>query len=261
MTSPQLCTLSTQTRHYAPQLLNASCVAAIPQHLMQSRGAKARMRFQRLTHERKIGIENRGAQLLGAMKTLHLDGPPHRLGMNSQRLCDRAHLPVLGVKVAADLNPHFWIDHLSSPARRCARKRIDEAASPATDRTTQSITGPFVWPDTQRHERRRRVRFSTLRWWRRNPRLGTLIRHAARTSAATIGTLTITMIQSFLGALLMPPVGRAMLLAPRMVSALCAAITLAAIAARANPEQRPAAGVAAKPQQQNNFPMNPHPHA
>jgi hypothetical protein len=33
--------------------------------------------------------------------------------MNTERLGDRAHLPVLGIKVAADLNPHFRIDHLS----------------------------------------------------------------------------------------------------------------------------------------------------
>ena len=121
---------------------------------MQSRGAQARMRFQRLAHEGKIGIEHRGAQLLGAMKSLHLDGAPHRVGMKPERLRDRAHLPVLGEKVAADLNPHFWIDHLSSPARRCARKRIDEAASPAADHAAQSIAGPVAWPETQWSERR-----------------------------------------------------------------------------------------------------------
>jgi hypothetical protein len=32
------------------------------------------------------------------MKTLHLDGAPHRVGMNSERLGDRAYLPVLGEK-------------------------------------------------------------------------------------------------------------------------------------------------------------------
>jgi hypothetical protein len=35
---------------------------------MQSRGAKARIRFQRLAHERKIGIENRGAHPLSGIK-------------------------------------------------------------------------------------------------------------------------------------------------------------------------------------------------
>jgi len=78
--------------HHTTQLLDASRVAAIPHHLLQTRGAKARMRFQRLAHERKIGIEHRGAQLLGAMKTLHLDGTTHSVGMKPERLGDGAHL-------------------------------------------------------------------------------------------------------------------------------------------------------------------------
>ena len=198
---------------------------------------KPRMRFQRLAHERKIGIEKRGTQLLGAMKTLHLDGAPHRVGMKLERLGDGAYLPVLGVKVAADLNPHFWIDHLCSPARRCARKRIDEAANSTADHTAQSIARPVAWPNTQRRKPRHRDRFSTLRWWRRNDRLGTLIRHAAREPAATIGALSVAMIQPPLDALLMTPVGGAMLPAPCLTAALRAAIALAAIAAGANPEQ------------------------
>ena len=39
-------------------------LAAIPQHLMQSRRAKPRMRFQRLAHQGKIRIQHRGAQPL-----------------------------------------------------------------------------------------------------------------------------------------------------------------------------------------------------
>jgi hypothetical protein len=95
----------------------------------------------------------------------------------------------------------------------------------------------------------------------RNLRLGTLIRHAAREPAATIGALAITMIQLPFRALLMTPIGGAMLPAPRMTAALRAAIALATIAAGANPEHRPAIGVAAKPKPKNNFSMNRHPCA
>jgi hypothetical protein len=95
----------------------------------------------------------------------------------------------------------------------------------------------------------------------RNLRLGTLIRHAAREQAATIGALAITMIQPSFRTLLMTPVGGATLPAPRMTAALRAAITLAAIAAGANPEHRPAVGVAAKPKPKSNFSMNRHPCA
>jgi hypothetical protein len=95
----------------------------------------------------------------------------------------------------------------------------------------------------------------------RNLCLGTLIRHAARELAATIGTLAITMIQPSLGALLMTPVRGAMLPAPGLAAALRAAIALAAIAAGANPEQISTVNVAAKPKPENNFPMNRHPRA
>ncbi|MHB2008353.1 MAG: hypothetical protein ACYCOX_09925 [Acidobacteriaceae bacterium] len=70
--------------------------------------------------------------------------------------------------------------------------------------------------------------------------MGTLIRHAARLSPATIGTLTVAMIQTPLNALPMTPIRRTMLPATRLTPALRAAITLAAIAARADPEHRPA---------------------
>jgi hypothetical protein len=91
--------------------------------------------------------------------------------------------------------------------------------------------------------------------------LGTLIRHAAPQPTATIGALPVAMIQPSLDALLMTPICGAMLAVPRMTAALHAAISLAAIAARANPEHRPAIGVAAKPKPENNFPMNRHPRS
>jgi hypothetical protein len=88
-----------------------------------------------------------------------------------------------------------------------------------------------------------------------------LIRHPAREPAATIGALAVAMIKTPLDALLMPPVGGTVLPAPCLTAALRAAITLAAITTDANPEHRPAIGVAAKPKPQNNFPMNRHPCA
>jgi len=89
----------------------------------------------------------------------------------------------------------------------------------------------------------------------------TLIRHAAPYAAATVGALPVAMIQPPFGALLMPAIGGTMLLAPRLTTTLRAAVPLAAITAGANPEHRPAIGVAAKPMPENNFPMNRHPRA
>jgi len=86
-----------------------------------------------------------------------------------------------------------------------------------------------------------------------------LIRHAVPKPAATIGTLPIAMIQPPLHALLMPPIGGAMLPTTGLTATLRAAITLAAIAALADPKHRPAIGVMAKPKPESNFPMNRHP--
>ena len=88
----------------------------------------------------------------------------------------------------------------------------------------------------------------------------TLIRHAALELPATIGVLTVAMIQPTFDALLMTLIGCAMLLETRLTSTLRTAVTLAAITARADPEHRPAAGVAAKPLPENNFLMNHHPN-
>ncbi len=89
--------------------------------------------------------------------------------------------------------------------------------------------------------------------------MGTLIRHAASKPPAAIRTLPVAMIQTAFGALLMPPIGRSMLPASRCNTALRATVSLPAIAARADPEHRPAIRIAAKPLPENNFPVNRHP--
>ncbi|MHB1795675.1 MAG: hypothetical protein ACYCPO_11975 [Acidobacteriaceae bacterium] len=88
-----------------------------------------------------------------------------------------------------------------------------------------------------------------------------MIRHAALETVATVCALAVAMIQPPFGTLLMPPISGPMLLAPRLTPALRAAVALTAITASANPEHRPAIGVAAKPKPQNNFLMNRHPRA
>jgi hypothetical protein len=89
--------------------------------------------------------------------------------------------------------------------------------------------------------------------------LRTLIRHAFCVTAAAIPLLTVAMIQPPLGALLMTPVSRALLPAPRLAATRRRAILLPAIATHANPKYRPALRVAAKPLPENNFSVNRHP--
>jgi hypothetical protein len=88
--------------------------------------------------------------------------------------------------------------------------------------------------------------------------LRTLIRHAFCVTAATISLLTVAMIQPALDALLMTTVGGAMLAAAHMAAALARAVPLPAITARANPKDRPAIWVEAKPPPENNFSLNRH---
>ena len=87
----------------------------------------------------------------------------------------------------------------------------------------------------------------------------TLIRHAASKPPAAIRTLPVAMIQTAFSALLMTAIGRSMLPASRYHAALRAAVSLPAIAARANQEHRPAIRIAAKPLPENNFSVNRHP--
>jgi hypothetical protein len=62
--------------------------------------------------------------------------------MNVQFAGNRADLPMLGVKIAANLGAGFRRDHdLDSPSSWHAWKRIDEAPSPATDPTPQPQNG------------------------------------------------------------------------------------------------------------------------
>jgi len=87
--------------------------------------------------------------------------------------------------------------------------------------------------------------------------LRTLIRHAFCVTAA-IPLLTVAMIQPSLEALLMTPVGRALLPASYLAATRCRAIPLPAVAAHANPKYRPALRVPAKPLPENNFSVNRH---
>ena len=71
---------------------------------MKARGAQARIRLQRLAKKSQIRIEVRCAQTRGALKSFHLDGPPHRVGMHLELFGDGADLPMFRKKVATYLN-------------------------------------------------------------------------------------------------------------------------------------------------------------
>ena len=95
----------------APQLHDAAAVAAIANHLVDARGAQARMLIQSLANELQVGIDDRRTQLLAAMEAVGLNGVAHGIGVNAQFTGDGADFPMLGVKIAANLDARFWRNH------------------------------------------------------------------------------------------------------------------------------------------------------
>jgi hypothetical protein len=90
--------------------------------------------------------------------------------------------------------------------------------------------------------------------------LGTLIRHAHQGGgpAFAVLALAVAMIQPAFGTALMTLIRGAVLKDSRLATASCAAITLAAIAMRADEEQRRAVATQTKPRAENRFAMSRH---
>ena len=141
-------------------------------------------------------------------------------------------------------------------------ERIDETAWPATDRAAQpridSLFQPAGGRHPQRDGHRRRDRFSTVEWCRRNDRKRRLIRHAGPAVPLPVGTLPVPMIEPAFEALLVTAVGSAALLAPGFRAASRTAVALPSIAMRANPEHRLASLAATNPRPEDHFSINRH---
>src|SRR5258708_3883459 len=101
----------TQAAHGAAQLHNAAAIAAVPDDLIDARGAQSWMLFQREANKRDVGIDNGRSQWLRAIETLAFNGVANGVGMDAQLTGDGADFPVFGVKVAPDLSTGFLADH------------------------------------------------------------------------------------------------------------------------------------------------------
>jgi len=141
-------------------------------------------------------------------------------------------------------------------------ERIDEAAWPAADRAAQRTGArfqPVRRPNSQCDDCRRRDRFSTAEWCRRNDRKGRLIRHAGSAPAFAVVLLAIPVVEPAFETLLIAAVGLPVLPTPGFNAARRAAIALSAVAMCANPEHRLASLAAANALPENHFSMNRHP--
>ena len=126
------------TRHSAAQLHDAAAIAAITDHLEDACSAQSRMLIESLVNEPKVGIDDGRTQRLRAVKTLALDGMANRIGMYVQFTGDSADLPVLDVKVTANLRADFRADHeTDSLSSWSAWKRIDEPSHTTADAAAQ----------------------------------------------------------------------------------------------------------------------------
>ena len=110
-----------QQGHGAAQLYDASGVTALPNHLIDARGAQPRMLAEGLAHELHVRVRDTGAQRLSAVEAVRLDGIANGIGMNAEFSCNGADFPVLGVKITANLYVSFRADHLFSLPKRGLR--------------------------------------------------------------------------------------------------------------------------------------------
>ena len=103
--------LRTQAGNGAPQLHHAAAVTAVANHLVDARGAQARMLIEDVANELEVGIDDGCSQRLGAFEAFALNRVTNGIRVDAQFTGDSADLPMLGVKVAANLCADFRTDH------------------------------------------------------------------------------------------------------------------------------------------------------
>jgi len=110
--------LRTQAGNGAPQLHHATAVAAVANHLVDARGAQARMLIESVTNELDVGIDDGYSQRLGVMEAFALDRVANGVWVDAQFTGNGADFPVLDIKIAANLRAGFRTDH-EIPHLRC----------------------------------------------------------------------------------------------------------------------------------------------
>jgi hypothetical protein len=107
----RLAELRPQAGNGTPQLHHAAAVAAVANHLVDARGAQARMLIESVTNELDVGIDDGYSQWLGVVEALALDCVANGVWVDAQFTGNGAHFPVLDVKIAANLRADFRTDH------------------------------------------------------------------------------------------------------------------------------------------------------
>src|SRR5580700_5489704 len=126
----------TQAGNRAPQLHHAAAVAAVANHLVDARGAQARMLIESVTNELDVGIDDGYSQRLGVVEAFALDRVANSVWMDAQLTGNGADFPVLDVKVAANLRAGFRTDH-EIPHLRCGIRGNGSMKRPARPQIRQ----------------------------------------------------------------------------------------------------------------------------
>ncbi len=139
-TQERLADLWAQAGHGAPQLDDAAGVTTVANHLVNAGRTQPWMLVQGLPDERQIRVGHRGPQGL-RVETLRLDGVAHGVRMHAQFTGDGADLPMLGIKIAANLRADFRTDHGLAHLRRGMRGN-GSMNRPLRPQTRQHIQTP-----------------------------------------------------------------------------------------------------------------------
>jgi len=102
--------LRTQAGNGAPQLHDATAVAAVANHLVDARGAQAWMVIESVANELDVGIDDGYSQRLGVSEAFRLNGIANGIRVDAELTGNGADFPMLDVKVAANLRAGFGTD-------------------------------------------------------------------------------------------------------------------------------------------------------
>jgi hypothetical protein len=107
-----------QAGYQAPQLHNASGIAAIADHLENTGGPQSGIALQSRSHELDVGIGQARTQSGLATGQAVLQSTTHGVGMNTELPSDRANFPVFGIEPVTNLSLRFQIEHPAPPLQR-----------------------------------------------------------------------------------------------------------------------------------------------
>ncbi len=196
-----------------------------------------------------IRIHQTGTRNPPAVELLRLQSASHRIRMQPEFCSNRADFPMLCVEQVPNLSDGFLRNHSLPPCK----KWISPAPGTAANRARGSerrISEPRSRPAAAGF-RCHPCRFRKTR--RNSGSLGRLIRHACLRKALPVLPLTISMVQSSFETRLMPSVRQATLDPAGVGTAGNTAVTLAAVARAANPEQRSTSRSFANRHNENDF--------